>query len=117
MENILTISLVITLITIIFIAIGYLSTGIVVGWLVKDEPAIRSELLKEKNRMHVIGKGLITIDGGTFISSGCKNALSKWYIRGLGQIPRWSKSHKIIERIYNEGKITEKITLDKIFGN
>lgn len=62
----------------------------------------------EKYKRDGCSGGLIYSLSGSFISTNVPSLLSKWYIDGIGRIPRWSKWHKRINELYEEillGKI------------
>lgn len=58
-------------------------------------PMYKSKILDE-TMIYTFGKSYMskTISGFTF----------KWYVDGLGAVPRWYKSHSEIEKLYNELK-------------
>ena len=82
------------------------------GWLIRDKK-ILNNLIKAKNKAKVI----LLLDKILFIDNfpeiiEIDSRLSTYYIHKVGRVPKWSKTHKVIDKCVNElrkGKIIEKI--------
>lgn len=74
------------------------------GWYIKDKNWV-SIIVKEKNKnkTHLTEDNSVLLIGNLpFISSSISGILSKYYIYNTGRVWRWSKTHKIIEKTFNE---------------
>lgn len=82
------------------------------GWLIRDKK-ILNNLIKAKNKAKVI----LLLDKILFIDNfpeiiEIDSRLSTYYIHKVGRVPKWSKTHKVIDKCINElrkGKIIQKI--------
>lgn len=74
------------------------------GWYVKDKQWIGAIVKeKNKNKTHLTEDGSILFIGDLpFISNSILGILSKYYIYNVGRVWKWSKTHKIIEKTFNE---------------
>jgi hypothetical protein len=52
----------------------------------------------------IIDETLIYTFGKPHMSKAIRGVSFKWYVDGLGVVPRWYKSHSEIEKLYNELK-------------
>lgn len=58
---------------------------------------------KDKNiRLNQFNPNIIDLGTLPFISTLPMPTFSKYYINNMGMIPRWSKSHKLIEQCFKE---------------
>lgn len=70
-----------------------------------NESKARNYIIKAWNagqfRINPFDNTIISIRGGSYISTH-SGIISKWYISDVGQVRRWGKTHKLIEKIYSE---------------
>jgi hypothetical protein len=52
----------------------------------------------------ILDETLIYTFGKPYMSKTIRGISYKWYVEGLGAVPRWYKSHSEIEKLYNELK-------------
>jgi len=72
-----------------------------------EDEGYDSEFSKAISHMYktkIIDETLVYTFGKPYISKGIKGISYKWYVDGLGAVPRWYKSHSEIEKLYNELK-------------
>lgn len=62
-------------------------------------PSLDKDYLSMERNMKIM-------KSGKFISHTKFSLLSKYYISGLGTIPRWSQAHKTITKLYKNAKPT-----------
>jgi len=73
----------------------------------KPEDGFDSEFSKSISHMYktkILDETLVYTFGKPYMSKGIKGVSYKWYVDGLGAVPRWYKSHSEIEKLYNELK-------------
>ena len=73
----------------------------------KPEEGFDSEFTKSIWPMYktkIIDETLIFTFGKPYMSKTIRGISFKWYVDGLGVVPRWYKSHSEIEKLYNELK-------------
>lgn len=63
-----------------------------------------NDILSPEIRSFEIKEMLHRLKHGKFIAKTPFSLTSKYYISGVGRVPRWSNSHREIERIYQELK-------------
>jgi hypothetical protein len=66
-----------------------------------------SEFSKSISHMYktkILDETMIYTFGKSYISKSPQGVSYKWYVDGLGVVPRWHKSHSEIEKLYNELK-------------
>lgn len=82
----------------------------VYGKFVDDKKAV-SYIVRAKNarriRLNQFDDSIMQIKNGSFIAiHRCIGLpISKWYIHDVGIVPRWTKTHRLIEKIYAELKV------------
>ena len=52
----------------------------------------------------ILDETMIYTFGKPYMSKTIRGVSFKWYVDGLGAVPRWYKSHSEIEKLYNELK-------------
>lgn len=62
---------------------------------------------KEYLRLNSLDSGIISIDGGEYISKHYA-ILCKWHVSGWGQVPRWSKASRLLDNIHKEMKANRR---------
>lgn len=116
---IIEIIVVVFITVLIFLTIWEASARSVYGKIIKDPvelilkySKIRMYLLDDSNTLLLLGE---TFGGGMTIYT-CNSVSCKYYIMDVGTIARWSKSHRLLNRIYKDLKYAKKtgITIDSI---
>jgi hypothetical protein len=100
--------LIVTIISIIlFLILFLLATLDTYGWFIsKMTTNVFMNLDTTKLKLNPYNRSIISTD--PFINRLPIPLLSKYYINGLGQIPRWSKLHKKINEYYKIAEQNEK---------
>jgi len=72
-----------------------------------EDEGYDSEFSKAISHMYktkILDETLVYTFGKPYMSKTIKGICYKWYVDGLGAVPRWYKSHSEIEKLYNELK-------------
>ncbi len=94
----------ILIIILALILIFWIATIFTYGWYISDE-SIYDVLQRHKTSkisLNMFNASIINIGNMPYISSLPASLSCKYYISGMGIIPRWSKSHKLIKQCYKE---------------
>jgi hypothetical protein len=73
----------------------------------KPEDGFDSEFSKAISHMYktkILDETMIYTFNKPYMSKTIRGISYKWYVDGLGAVPRWYKSHSEIEKLYNELK-------------
>jgi hypothetical protein len=73
----------------------------------QPEDGFDSEFSKAISHMYktkILDETLVYTFGKPYMSKTIKGICYKWYVEGLGAVPRWYKSHSEIEKLYNKLK-------------
>lgn len=92
------------LIFIIFIIVCEFSNVVVLGWYISDRSLLKivEKAYKEGTRFNLHTNRIVYLGRLPFISMTTLSPTSKYYIDGVGMVPRWTKMHKIIKQAYKD---------------
>jgi hypothetical protein len=90
-------------ITVVWI-VGKLSSFAVMGWFISKEDAERfMDLPEDKIWLNSFDTNILSTS--PYITKTLTSVLCKYYIEGVGSVPRWSKLHKRIEYYYRIAQV------------
>jgi len=94
------------MITIILIILGIITIWDLIsisvyGWYVKDKEIY--QYLKDNSnnlRVNMYDNNIFHVGNGPYIRTVPPTFTAKWHISGIGLVPRWSKTHKLINELH-----------------
>lgn len=97
METIKITSIALLVLIVVYETSTFLAYG---GFVNKDIQEHFCKLEKEDYRLNSLDIGILSLEKGGYISKVQVSLFSKYYISGLGAVPRWSKLHDKIDEYY-----------------
>ena len=97
-------------IIVLVLGVVRLATYMIYGSLIKDEvwaPILEKQISKNQTRLNMFSSDIINIGDLPYISNIQFDILGYYYINGVGIIPRWSKSYKLIKAEFGKAKQKE----------
>lgn len=87
---------------------------LVCGWYINDTRCHHNlNTLRNHLRLNMFNDSIIKIPNGTYASTIFISLICKWHINGLGMVPRWSKTHRLLNQVHKSLLAHKKITTNK----